>query len=71
MDVAGAKVLERRLDPARVSTAAPPAVAVPETAPPIYHWFGIADVVEAPAPVAGDAPTVRRSWLRRLGLSSR
>lgn len=72
MDVTGAKVLERRLDPTRMSVAAPPSGAVPEGAPPIYQWFGIAEVaVEAAVPVTGDLPTVRRSWLRRFGLSSR
>ena len=73
MDVAGAKALQRRLDPARVVQAARSAVDVREDAPPVFHWFGVDRVTDDALPAAAeDAPTTRASsWLRRLGLGPR
>lgn len=68
MDVAGAKVLQRRLDPARVVQAARSAVDVPEDALPVFHWFGVAQV---PSAAPDEASVDRRSWLRRFGLNAR
>jgi hypothetical protein len=73
MDVNGAKVLQRRLGPSRAVQTATAPVVVPEDAPPVFHWLGVAQTpIEARPAVPEDASDASRpSWLRRLGLSSR
>jgi hypothetical protein len=66
MDIVGAKALKSRLD-AEGATAAPPvrAVEVPDDAPPVYHYLGVAS--ETPAAGPDEAPAGRgRSLFRRL-----
>jgi hypothetical protein len=73
MDVNGAKVLQRRLDPNRSVQTATASVVVPADAPPVYHWVGVARTpAEARPSAPEDAPDDSRpSWRRRLGLGSR
>jgi hypothetical protein len=69
MDIAGAKALKKRLGPNGADTAAPTSVDVPEDAPPVYRWTGVAQ----PPSVDADHETVDDavSLFRRLGLSFR
>lgn len=72
MDVAGAKALQRRLnDPARAVRIAAPTAAVPEDAPPVYHWIGVAPIPADARPSGSEAVPdgARRSWRHRFGLS--
>jgi len=72
MDVNGARALKERLgrNGALETPAAPVDVDVPEDAPPVYHWLGVAQ--GAPRDADDDRPPVAGvSLFRRLGLSFR
>lgn len=70
MDIAGAKALRERLGLKGADEAPPASTAdVPEDAPPVYHWLGVA---HEPPRDADDDPAARSASLfRRLGLSFR
>jgi len=76
MDVNGAKALQRRLGSHRVvETPSPGVITVPDDAPPVYRWFGVAAKgaaagAETPAEPVETAGR-RGSWRRRLGLDVR
>jgi hypothetical protein len=75
MDVKGAKALKERLGLSGADEAPPAPVDadVPEDAPPVYHWLGVAQAAPNSAPpVEEDDPgSPGASLLRRLGLSFR
>jgi hypothetical protein len=71
MDIAGAKALKDRLG-AKGAEGSPSAadVDVPEDAPPVYHWLGVAG--NAPRDAEDDGPSIPgASLLQRLGLNFR
>lgn len=64
MDIAGAKALKERLGAQGRDDASPEAADVPDHAPPVYHYLGVAEAPEA----TDEAPVTRRAgWARRLG----
>ena len=68
MDIAGAKALKERLGQHGGKEDSPEAADVPEHAPPVYHYLGVAEEPESSAPVADEAPLMRpAAWARRLG----
>jgi hypothetical protein len=72
MGINGAKALKKRVSLNGTGEAAPaPAdVDVPEDAPPVYHWLGVAG--EAPRDAKDDGPsTAATSLFSRFGLSFR
>jgi hypothetical protein len=72
VDIAGAKALKRRLGQEAADEARPAAadVDIPEDAPPVYHWLGVA--WEAPRDAEDDRPpTADVSLFRRIGFSVR
>lgn len=72
MDINGAKALKERLGltGGDEAPAAPVDVDVPEDAPPVYHWVGVAQ--DSPHDAEDDEPpTEGASLFRRLGLSFR
>jgi hypothetical protein len=72
MDINGAKALKRRLGPngAGEASAAPADVDIPEDAPPVYRWVGVARKAPLDAE-EGQPPVTGSSLFRRLGLSFR
>jgi hypothetical protein len=71
VDIAGAKALKERLGE-RGADEAPPASAadVPQDAPPVYHWFGVAHNPPQDAEDDG-AAAAGASLFSRLGFSFR
>jgi hypothetical protein len=71
VDIAGAKALKERLAEKGADEAPPASAAdVPEDAPPVYHWLGVAQ--EPPRGVDDDdAPAASASLFSRLGFSFR
>jgi len=72
MDVNGAKALKKRLeqDGADEPSPAPADVDIPEDAPPVYHWLGVAR--KAPSDREDEGPSIASASLfQRLGLSFR
>jgi hypothetical protein len=71
VDIAGAKALKERLG-LNGADEAPPASAadVPEDAPPVYHWFGVAHNPPQDAEDDG-AAAAGASLFSRLGFSFR
>jgi acetyl esterase/lipase len=73
MDIDGAKALQERLARTGAVAAQRAPEEVPAHAPPVYHWFGVANTpdraVTAPADAGHDSD--RRSWLGRARLGFR
>jgi len=72
MDINGAKALKKRLEENGANEASPASadVDVPEDAPPVYHWLGVAG--NAPRDAEDDGPSIPgASLLQRLGLNFR
>jgi len=72
MDINGAKALKKRLEEngADEASSAPADVDVPEDAPPVYHWLGVAGKAQREA--EDDGPSISgASLFRKLGLGFR
>jgi hypothetical protein len=70
MDIDGAKALKERLARSGGVAAQRAPEDVPEGAPPVYHWFGVANTPDRAA-AGPDDDGGRRSWLDRARLGFR
>jgi hypothetical protein len=66
MDIDGAKALKERLARTGAVAAQRASEVVPEHAPPVYHWFGVASTPDRAMPASDEAlGGNRKSWLGR------
>lgn len=73
MDIKGAKALRERLGSNAGGDSPPASDAIPEDAPPIFHWTGVSQAPSDthPADVDDDPAVSATALFRRLGLSFR
>jgi hypothetical protein len=71
MDIAGAKALKERIGPNSPDETRTDNAAVPEDAPPVYHWTGVSKAPPSAPADGGDEPANGASLFSRIALGFR